>query len=139
RLAPSLRLEPGMKRRAMNPLAETRDDSTADVDAAPRSEIERQVAGDAPEHGEEELDRLDTRLVRSCERACADVLGRELQRRTVRFGAGEAIEMDEAAARERTLGRGVAELAPKPGDQALFAFVLGAQRDVPAFRRDRHR
>jgi hypothetical protein len=70
---------------------------------------------------------------------CSDRFRRELQRRALRLGAGEAIEGDEAVAGQRAFGRGVAELAAKRGDQALFAFVLGAQRDVAAFRRDRQR
>jgi hypothetical protein len=49
----------------MDPVAELRDDSAADVDAAPRSERERQVAGDTSEQGKEELDRFDARRVRS--------------------------------------------------------------------------
>src|SRR5678810_857963 len=102
----------------MDPVAELRDDSAADEDTASRSEGERQVAGDTSEQGKEELDRLDARLVRSCERASSDLFGRELQRRALRLGAGELIEVDEAVARQRPFGRGVAELAAKRGDQA---------------------
>src|SRR5215831_3449256 len=81
-------------------LAESRDDSAADIDAAAGPERQCQIARNCPKHRAKQMGRLDAKRIFAADRKVGDLRSREAERRHAVELCQCIVEVDEAGARQ---------------------------------------